>query len=84
MSNEIIIDGYVSPESLDMNGIDTIEIKVGANDLFKNEQIENYIEQMTFKKNEIKTLRITYGVELQNLEILKLFPDLEKFFIHNA
>jgi len=80
--NEILIDGSVPPKSCNMHGVDSIEINSFNNHLFKNEVIENYIEQMKCKEN-IKVLTISFGVTLSNLEILKHFQNLEKFFIHS-
>lgn len=78
MMNEIKIDGSRLPKSLDLRNINWIEIK--GNDLFQNNQIENYIKQMEFKE-QVKTLSISYGTVLENLEILKYFSNLERFIV---
>lgn len=83
METTIILDGTVPPESLDMSGIDSVDIRSGNNDLFQNEHIEKYIEKMK-SKEEIKLLRISYGVVLRNLEIIKHFPNLEKFLVDSG
>ena len=82
MKNKTIVDGSVSPELLDMSGVDSIVIENGNNCSFQNEQVEKYIERMKLKER-IKTLEISLGVELRNLEVLKYFPNIEKFFIRS-
>ena len=72
----LVIDGSLPPEELVLKGIDAIEFAGYQNDQFKNEEIVKYVKKIQ-NIAKIKKLTIDAFISLEDLELLKHFPDLE-------